>query len=214
MITVTKSLVLAYESNNQPCNTDLSSTSIGKEIYSHEFAALYKEINSKNSSAVADTNYLMQPNAFVDSRNTLIYTIDWDDENGNRLSRTVNWDFSTGEYSFITATNVNSNMTISASSQDEVYVDLSQNPAMELSVDDLSGLQLGTNSEQIKVAIPKGDYACTVNLYGSTPGAGSLASFELNQSARTKTFTNLTSAETYFIEISGIGGNVLVTVTD
>ena len=65
-----------------------------------------------------------------------------------------------------------------------------------------------------EVSIPRGDYACTVSLYGSTPGAGPLMSFELTQNVRSKTFTNLTFAVTYFIEIAGMDGNVVVTVTD
>ena len=199
--------------------TDISSSSVGEEIYSHEFTSLYKEINPGSSSTVVDMNYLMQPTAFNNTINnnstSLIYLVSWDDENGNQLSRTINWNFMTGEYSFTTATDVDSNMTISANSQDEVYVDLSQRTdALELSVDDLSGLQLSTNSEKITVSIPRGNYVCTVNLYGSTPGAGSLASFELTQSTRTKTFTNLTSANTYFIEVTGIDGNTLIVISD
>ena len=201
-------------------DTDQGSSAFGKEIYSHEFASLYREINPGSTSTAANLNYLMQPTAFnniINNNSTsLIYLVSWDDENGNRLSRTINWNFINGEYSFITATTTSeSNIIISAGSQDEVYVDLSQRTdAMELSVDDLSGLQLSTNSEKITVSIPRGDYACTVELYGATPGAGALASFELNQSTRTKTFTNLTSATSYFIEITGLAGNALVTVTD
>ena len=79
---------------------------------------------------------------------------------------------------------------------------------------DLPNYQLYANSTRIIVSIPRGDYAGTFYLYATDYPEDFIMTFELDQSNRTKTFTNLTSARNYFLVANGLNDSVLVTVTD
>ena len=91
-------------------DTNQSSSVFGKGTYSHEFVTLYNDISAESSAPIANPDYFMQPAAFnniINNNSTsLIYLVSWDNEDGNRLSRPVNWNFTTGEYSFIAAVKV------------------------------------------------------------------------------------------------------------
>jgi len=95
----------------------------------------------------------------------------------------------------------------------KTYVDLEEEQKLEVRVGELADLQLRTNSTKITVSIPKGNYEGEFLLYDAQYDSDFIQSFTLDQSNRTKTFSNLTSAKNYFIVANGINENVIVTIS-
>ena len=100
-----------------------------------------------------------------------------------------------------------------------IVLDSMRNPfdetMLEVYAEELVGYRLYTNSAKITVSIPRGDYEGIFYLYDAQRLTEPIMQFELNQSTRSKSFTNLTSANIYLIKVEeGIFDGVMVTITD
>ena len=84
---------------------------------------------------------------------------------------------------------------------------------LEVNAEELVGYRLYTNSTRISVSIPRGDYEGTIYLYDTQNLTDHIMQFELNQTTRSRTFTNLTSANIYLIRADGLDG-CKITISD
>jgi hypothetical protein len=96
--------------------------------------------------------------------------------------------------------------------QMKTYVDLS-NGKFDSTATMLSNCQFYTNTRQIAISLPKGDYEGTFALFDVESNAN-IQVFTLDKNNRSKTFTNLTASANYYIAASGLDDSVVVTVTD
>jgi hypothetical protein len=96
--------------------------------------------------------------------------------------------------------------------QKKTYVDLS-NGKFDSTANVLANYQFYTNTRQIAVSLPKGDYEGTFTLFDVESNTN-IQVFALDKNNRSKTFTNLTASANYYIVASGLDDSVTVTITD
>lgn len=85
---------------------------------------------------------------------------------------------------------------------------------LEVRAHELANYQLYTNSKQISISIPRGEFESTFRLYDTQNTSDFIMEMKLDQQKRSGTFTNLTSARNYYIISSGIDESAMITVTD
>lgn len=95
----------------------------------------------------------------------------------------------------------------------KTYADLTKGGDLEVNANELSGYKLYTNSQEIRVSIPEGEYEGRFILYDAENSENGIQEFILNGSNRTKAFSKLTAATNYFIDVWGME-DVKVKVTD
>lgn len=94
----------------------------------------------------------------------------------------------------------------------KVYANLTRDGKIEAKGKELANYQFYTNSEEITVSIPKGEYKGEFVLYDALHKVN-IQQFVLDGSKRTKKFTNLSAIDNYYIMASGID-DLVVTVSD
>jgi beta-lactamase regulating signal transducer with metallopeptidase domain len=90
--------------------------------------------------------------------------------------------------------------------------DLTAKEALQISSSSIADYYLYTNSEKITVSVPDVDFEVKIMLYLAKENALA-AQFELGYGTKSNTFTNLTSARTYYIEAEA-EQDIEITVTD